>query len=257
VRRLALALLLLLTCAVAAGVVYVIGHDPRIPNAGKTPGFTPSLPTPTPSGLSPSRQQTSPSSTDPSSSTGSAQATTKITFLGDDYTVGRGAKSRSKSWTELLAKRLDVAVTAVGESDAGYAKKSPAGKTYSALVAQVAASAPDLVVVSGGRNDVGDDPNTLRSAAHGLFAKLHHKLPHARLIAIAPWWGDSPHPQALTAVDDAVRSGVRAAGGEYLDTSDPLTGHPAFMYDVADPNDKGYRAIADSVAAAIQAQLPR
>jgi lysophospholipase L1-like esterase len=258
-----LALLLLLTCAVAAGVVYVVKHDDPIKNAGTTPTDTFTVPPPT--GDAPSAPATEPPTSAGSGSrrgSGSASGTPaqpppKIAFLGDDYTVGVGAKPRSKSWTALIGRRLPAKVTVAGESGAGYAKKSPTGKTYSSLVDAVVAASPDVVVVSGGRNDVGDDPATVHAAAHALFATLHSRLPHARLLAIAPWWGDSPHPATLTAVDKAVRSGVRAAAGTYLNKPDPLGGHPGFMHDAADPNNSGYRAIADSFTSAIRAQLPR
>jgi lysophospholipase L1-like esterase len=257
VRKVSLAFLLLITCAVAAGVVYLIEHDDPIKNAGTTPSDTFSAAPPTrPSSSLPATDL--PRSGAPSSSaTTSTPSATKITFLGDDYTAGVGANPQSRSWTQLVGKQLHAEVTVVGESGAGYAKKSGNGKTYSSLLDKVVASAPDLIVVSGGRNDVGDAPSTLHAATRALFANLHQRLPNARLLAIAPWWGDSPHPGSLKAVDQAVRSGVRAAGGKYLNKSDPLGGHPAFMKDAADPNNKGYRAIAASVASAIGAQLPR
>jgi lysophospholipase L1-like esterase len=257
VRKVSLALLLLLTCAVGAGVVYLVEHDVPIRNAGTTPTDTFFPPPPTrPESSAPTTDL--PSTGAPSSgATTSPPSATKITFLGDDYTAGVGANPQSKSWTQLVGKQLHVEVTVVGESGAGYAKKSGDGKMYSSLVDKVVASTPDLVVVSGGRNDVGDASSTLHAAAHALFASLHQKLPNARLLAIAPWWGDSPHPAPLNTVDQAVRSGVRAAGGKYVNKPDPLGGHPGFMKDAADPNNKGYRAIADSVTSAIGAQLPR
>jgi acyl-CoA thioesterase-1 len=252
VRKVWLGLLLLLTAVVSVGVAYVIVHKDPVQGAGDTPGY--SAPASSPVTTTPA---TASSSTRSSSRSATAPAAARVVFLGDDYTLGVGASSPSNSWTTLVADTLHLAPTIVGESGAGYAKHSARGKTYASLVDKVVGAKPDLIVVSGGRNDVSDDPDTLRTAAKALFAELHSKLPEATLLAIAPWWGDSPHPNSLDPVDGAVRSGVQAAGGTYLEPGDPLAGHPSFMADDAHPNDKGYRAIADTDGAAIAARLPR
>jgi lysophospholipase L1-like esterase len=108
-------------------------------------------------------------------------------------------------------------------------------------------------VVTGGRNDVSDDANTLTTAAKDLFSTLKAKLPHAQLIAVAPFWGDSDHPSDLGKVDDAVKAGVEAAGGKYLAIADPMHNHGDWMADDANPGEKGNKAIAE----ALKAQLAK
>ncbi|HEY2297666.1 MAG TPA: SGNH/GDSL hydrolase family protein [Jatrophihabitans sp.] len=250
-RRLWTVLLLLLTATVAAGAGYVVTAHDSVPRAGQTPGIRlatdPSLPGATPSG--------SRSSGDPSNS--AAAPAPGVAFLGDDYTAGVGASSARNGWTARLARALRVHATTAAQPGAGYAARGIDGGSYQSLVGQVVAAHPGVVIVSGGRNDVADDPATLHSAARTLFADLHEKLPEARLVAVAPFWGDSAHPPKLTKVDVAVRAGVQAAGGTYLDTADPLTGHPEWMADAADPNDRGYAAIATALAAELRTSVPR
>jgi lysophospholipase L1-like esterase len=216
-----------------------------IPSAGQAPGFSEPV-----SPSSTSRQSTT------TAPTTAAPATVRLAFLGDDYTAGSGASSRNAGWTARVSAALDVTATTVSADGAGYATAGAGGKSYQDLVDEVAAAKPQIVVVSGGRNDVTQTPAQVRIAAQKVFANLHTLLPDAKLVAIAPWWGDSPHPRKLTKVDTAVQTAVEAVHGVYLDIADALRGHPTWMADLADPNDRGYRAIATSVTGPLQAQLP-
>jgi lysophospholipase L1-like esterase len=100
------------------------------------------------------------------------------------------------------------------------------------------------VIVSGGRNDVGETVGYVQSRARRLFQLLHSRLPRTTVVAVQPMWGSSPAPPALHRVIRAVRRGVQAAGVHYLGYPDPLRGHPGLMADGNHPNDDGYAAIA-------------
>jgi len=253
-RRFAATATVVAAVVVFAGVLYVFVKKDPVPHAGSTPGFTAqNLGSPSPSGshgvLGVSTSLASASST-PTSSSSAVQ----IVFLGDDYTAAVGAPGHG--FTGAVANQLGAHKLTVASPGAGYAKPGTDHHAYLDLEQQVVADHPDVVVVSGGRNDIGDDPATLRDDAKQLFARLHHDLPDATLVAVAPWWGDSAHPADLKPVDDAVRTGVQAAGGTYLDLADPLAGHPSWMATDADPNARGYQAIATSLVAALQPLLP-
>ena len=69
--------------------------------------------------------------------------------------------------------------------------------------------------------------------------------------------GRQSHPAKLTKVNTAAQAGVDAVHGTYLDVPDALRGHPQWMADQADPNNRGYRAIAASLTGPLRAQLPR
>lgn len=242
VQRVWTVLLLACTVVVAGAVVYVMRQHDTIPLAGQTPGY--SLPADAPS-----------SDPVPSSATVPA-APLKVVFLGDDYTGAAGASSPREGWTARVATALHLDATTVAETGAGYVQQGVDGHAYQALVDTVVAAEPDLVVVSGGRNDVDYPANQIRGAAQRLFSTLQTRLPGARLVAVAPWWGDSAHPAKLTKVDTAVQDAVEAAGGAYLNVPDALRGHPDWMADLADPNNRGYRAIATSLIGPLRAQLP-
>jgi lysophospholipase L1-like esterase len=179
-----------------------------------------------------------------------------IAFLGDDWTAGTGATGRAKRFTTLVCAQLDARERNFGVAGTGYAKSSPSGGPFESRVAAVVAAHPQVVVVSGGRNDNVDAPATASEHARELFAALRAKLPDAVLIAVAPFWGDSDLPQSMVSLAAAVKQGVTAVGGTYLDLPDPIHGHPSFMADLADPNDRGYAAIAAALAPQLQPLLP-
>lgn len=257
VQRVWTGLLLLLAVGVLAGAVYVIGHHDVVPDAGQTPGYSASAP----GSVAPVESASLPSSGSASQpSSGPAQtvipAPIKTVFLGDDYTLGIGASSSAKSWTALVSSSLRLDATVLGDEGGGYARASRDGKTYADFVDEVVAANPELIVVSGGRNDVVDSAQTLNGAARALFAELHARLPDATLVAIAPLWGDSSRPAKLTPVTNAVKIGVADAKGSYLGIDDPLYRHPNWMTDDARPNDDGYAAIASAVTSALRPHIP-
>jgi len=256
VNRVWTALLIALTVAVFGGVVYLLGHDSKVPEAGQTPGYSPTT------GAVITPPPTTPATSTDASTSGVAATTsstsapsTLIAFLGDDYTHGVGSSASSKTFPALIASNLKVKQEHFYVDNAGYAKSGSDGKSYADLVDAVIAAHPDIVVVSGGRNDRADDLGTFTSKAKSLFAALKAGLPDAKIVAVAPWWGDSTHPSVLDSIGSAIKDGVTAAGGTYLDIDDPLVGHSDWMANAADPNDKGYQAIAESLEPKLQPLL--
>jgi lysophospholipase L1-like esterase len=189
-----------------------------------------------------------------SSGTGSASAAADgekvVAFLGDEWTAGAGSSAKASRFTSLLSARLHVTQRNFGAHGGGYGTSSD---RYESSVADIVAAHPDVVVVSGGRNDLSPAHDLIATAedVDRLFADLHTGLPNARLIAVAPFWGDSDLPQALVTLGREVKDAVTAAHGTYLDIEDPIHGHPGFMADDVDPNDKGHAASA----AALETEL--
>jgi lysophospholipase L1-like esterase len=178
-----------------------------------------------------------------------------VAFLGDDYTAGTRASTTSARFSTLVSTALDLTERNFGVAGSGYANPRGGGD-YQSRVGRVVAAKPDVVVVSGGRNDVIDDPDTVASNASDLFAELHARLPHAVLVAVAPFWGDSPPRPLLATIAASIKSAVLAVGGRYMNLPDPLRGHPKWMADQADPNDAGYAAIAKAIKPVLAASLP-
>ena len=257
VNRIANIALAMLAVVVVGAAVYVVTNNKAPATHGRASGSIAAQQTPITS--PPVTTSSAPSlGTDPTSavSTGTTTASPVIAFLGDDWTTGAGASTKSMRFTTLLCAQLHAVERNFGADGTGYAKSSATGGAYSSRVNAIVAANPQVIVVSGGRNDQSDDAATAADAAKALFKKLHEKLPDAVLVAVAPFWGDSDLPPEMVALSAAINKGVTAAGGSYLDVPDPIHGHPGFMADDADPNDKGYAAIAAALEPQITLLLP-
>jgi acyl-CoA thioesterase I len=266
VKRAADIVLAALGVLVVIAAVYVSTHNGASDEgtAGASVGTRiPSnfAPPPSPTG-SVSRTGTSmggTSTTSTRSTTGSTSASdpveTTVAFLGDEWTAGAGTSSKDHRFTTLLSDGLDVKQRNFGADRAGYGTPS---RSYESSIDKVVAAHPDVVVVSGGRNDLSPEHDLVATAGEvdQLFRDLHSRLPAAKLIAIAPFWGDSDRPETLVALGAEVKAAVTAVHGTYLDIEDPIHGHPDFMADDVDPNDKGHAAIAAALRSEIAPLLP-
>jgi lysophospholipase L1-like esterase len=238
---------------VAVTVGYVLTHNDDAPASGSpTPPSVASRITevPSPSEVPGSVAGSVPGSDAtkaPGSGSASAEQPVVVAWLGDDWTAGAGASKQRKRFTTVVSRRLDVTELNFGADGTGYAQSSADGTAYRGRLADVVAAHPDVVVVSGGRNDVLNDPDTAATRARKLFAQLHRELPDAQLVAIRPFWGDSDPPAALDTLANSIRQAVTDVGGTYLDIADPIHGHPEYMADDADPDDDGYAAIASAL----------
>ncbi len=249
--------LAVLAVLVVGAAVYVIANN-KAPESQRQPAAAGSHSSTT------SQQTPSVTITDgPSSlgidptSVGMGGSAPTIAFLGDDWTAGIGASAKAKRFTTLVCTQLQVIERNFGLNGAGYAKAGTSGGDYRSQVAKIVAAEPTIVVVSGGRNDYSDDAATTAAAAHAMFANLRTKLPDAKLVAIAPFWGDSDLPPEMVALSNAVRKAVTDAGGTYVDITDPVHGHPNYMADDADPNNQGYAAIAAALEPKLAGLLPQ
>jgi lysophospholipase L1-like esterase len=256
VQKVGTALLALLTLLVVAGAGYVITHKDPVPDAGLVPSTASS----SASSVTPSSAAASSDGRSSGAPSGAASSTTQrplvVAFLGDDWTSGAGASSHAKRWTSLTAKSLHLDEHNFGSAGTGYAT-SGAGGSYRTRLGRLVAAHPDVVVVSGGRNDIVQSNGQQAATAAGtLFIDLHAALPSATLIALAPMWGDSAAPSKLATLAQAVRHAVQSASGRYLDLADPINGHASYMADASDPDDRGYAAIAAAVEPALRPLLP-
>lgn len=241
-QKLVTTVLVLAAIAVFGTAGYLLVHHDKVQHAGEV------LPLPSTSTTAPS---TSASSSKP------AGPPPVVAFIGDDWTTGAGASSTAKRFTTRLCTALGLHEVNAGVPGAGYAKQGPSGQSYASEVAAVVSARPDVVIVSGGRNDVGDDPAFVSTQALRLLEKLHSRLAQAVLIVISPMWGDSDAPAALHTIATAIQHDAVSAGATYVSVGDPIHGHSSYMATAADPNDAGYAAIAGALAPKLAPLIPR
>jgi lysophospholipase L1-like esterase len=186
--------------------------------------------------------------------TPSASATTSaqpvVAFLGDSYAAGTGASAPSNGWTERVSQHLGWVEKNLSQNTAGY---STLGETsYLARIPALVATGAQMVVVSGGRGDVGVGATQFRSDVRATLVGIHAGLPNARIIVVSPTWGNDPAPATLTALIAIVRAEAVRAGVTYLDIGEPMAGNVGLMaVDGWHPNDAGHEAIATAVEQAL------
>lgn len=187
----------------------------------------------------------------PSSTPAGATALLRAVFLGDGYTASGGASDAAHGFPALVGKAKIWNVDVVACSGAGYVVSGSCGKDYAALIPQVVADDPSIVIVTGGRNDV---PHALSSAkaTDAFYAELAARLPHVTIYAVSPVWDSAYAPASLETVQRAVKAAATAHGADYLDVGEPLRDRPQLIRSGVMPDDSGYAAIA----AAIEGALP-
>jgi acyl-CoA thioesterase-1 len=195
----------------------------------------------------------------PTSMTQETTAPLRAVFIGDSYSAGAGSSGKAATFPQLVAVSQGWIPTNFARGGTGYLASSgreECGEERCPNYLQVLPSAveadPDIVFVSGGRND--------RSGAQAeqqivdFYAQLRAELPEARIIATSPLWDDDDAPASLNAIATTVRNAVSSVDGTYLDIGQPLAGRSELMSaDSIHPNDDGYQLIADTITQALPA----
>lgn len=177
----------------------------------------------------------------------------KAAFLGDSYTVGTGASSRSNRWTRTVANERNWRELNFGVGGTNYATGSDLenGDPYTERVDEVVDANPDIVIVSTAGNSMDTDQ---QGAITETFEQLRAGLPDAEIYATSPYTRDGDYPENLAEFGDDIESAVESVGGTYVEIGHPLDGHPeAMAKDGVHPNDRGYKLIAAAVKEALPA----
>lgn len=193
----------------------------------------------------------------PMPSSTQADEQVEAAFIGDSYTAGAGATEDAKRWSTLVAEAQGWEETNLAFGGTGYATAVD-GETamdacgadycpsYAEVIPKVAEASPEVVVVSGGRNDVGRGIDYESISA--FYRDLRSALPDAQIVAVSPVWDAREAPAELSAIADAVSEAVTAVGGTYVDVGQPFAGKPEVITDDnVHPNDDGYQLLATAV----------
>ncbi|MEW2355364.1 SGNH/GDSL hydrolase family protein [Spirillospora sp. NPDC029432] len=142
--------------------------------------------------------------------------------LGDSYTVGiRGIKPEG-AYAAETARTLGWQIVVAGQARTGFANDGGTGETFSSLFGQQLAwrPAPDMMLVSGGHNDVRMRPEAITQRARALLEGVRKRWPRTQLVLMGPMWGGDPGPKALM-VRDALRDVAAILRIPFID---PLSG---------------------------------
>jgi Lysophospholipase L1 and related esterases len=176
-----------------------------------------------------------------------------VVAIGDSITHGKGV-TPAEAWPNLLAHKNGWVMTDLGINGAGFIARGSGGGTFETEIARVAALRPDLIIVSGSRNDLRQPLDAIAAAVPNALATLRADAPHAVIVAISAIWNDHPAPEKLSTISARVRDAAPGVRAVYLDIGQPFSGHPALLQsDDIHPTAAGQQALADAVDRALAA----
>lgn len=164
--------------------------------------------------------------------------------LGDSYAQGQYLDvPRQKAWSTLVGKERGwtTFVDAVGGT--GFSAPGPCGgQSFPERVAEVLAHEPQLVVIEGGLNELGQSPTVERHAVQTTLEALA-RVP--RVIVVGP--PRTPGKGDPAATDALLRDETVKAGREYVST---ITLAFPLLDDDVHLTEEGHREFAQLVISA-------
>ena len=185
----------------------------------------------------------------------------RVTVVGDSFAAGVGADSPTGGYAHVAAARGCWAPTVVASSGTGYARvRFPGTVPFvdPTRLAAVAASNPDVVVVQGSGNDVGDEG--LRAAATAMYAALAAIVPRARVVVVGPTDAPLAKHENIGRIRGILGDVTRAAGVPFVDPAGGrwLDWSTDYVPDGIHPNADGHRTMGERLQAEIVALgIPR
>lgn len=207
---------------------------------------------------------TPPASPKPSASPSASSTTigpgSTVVFLGDSFAAGTGASKPANRWTTLLSSQQQWKETNLAHAQTGYVQVGSAGSctpetcpAFPDLVADVVAAKPALVVITGGANDLGRGNSKVADAVTRTITGIMKGVPGVKVAVVNPWWDLREEDPKLAVLSDAIKAAATGAGAVWVDTAQPLVGHPDLMdEDGYQANDKGQLALGGAVLAGLQ-----
>jgi lysophospholipase L1-like esterase len=143
----------------------------------------------------------------------------KCLLIGDSFAEGTGGNIID-SFVQQLAAHLDWDVWGCGQGGSGYSAPGSYTGKYSTRLSAYAATNFDVVIVSGGINDMNVTyAASVAADAASLFSTIDSTWPNARKIVVSPMvaGGVQEWSSYYYTVMVAVRTATAAAGFQYID----------------------------------------
>jgi acyl-CoA thioesterase-1 len=167
--------------------------------------------------------------------------------IGDSIMDGHGL-SEAQSWPSLLAASQGWDLTDLASDGTGYKAVGVENDTFQAQADKAVALDPDIVIVAGSSNDLGQDTAAVQQAEAKVVQTISTKLPTARIVAVNTFWGDTAPPAQLADFDAVIEQAVTGSSGTYLDVGQPLAGRADLMQsDDVHPTAAGQQLLASSI----------
>ncbi|MGJ0385090.1 SGNH/GDSL hydrolase family protein [Paenarthrobacter nicotinovorans] len=179
-----------------------------------------------------------------------------VALFGDSIAHGSGATDPNLGWAGRLKRHQAWNMTSLARGGTGFVstveREAAAQEScrrarcpnFGEMIPEAKAVAPDIIIVSGGRNDQRVPAAKEAAAIAGFFQQLRQDFPVAKIVATNALWDATPMPPALADISEAVKESVTAAGGFYFDLGQPLQGRPDLIgSDGLHPNNQGHELI--------------
>lgn len=182
-----------------------------------------------------------------------------VLFVGDSYTAGAAGIPSGRTFACQAAALLGWACLVDAQGGTGYVADGHVNSTtftaYAGrLNADQARYSPDVVVVTGGRNDVREPAAAAAAAADRYARTVRAAFPKARLVLVSPFWTTSVLPPALAAVRDRLRIDASTLRSQFVDPSTWIAGRAGLIGpDGVHPTAAGHAYLARRLAATLRA----
>jgi len=173
-----------------------------------------------------------------------------VSFIGDSICAGADDKvSVYKRWPYLVSQNLqwypiNACVGGSGYLNAGADGKSSYLQVFEEL--RLKLKNPDIIIVEGGQNDIGNPVDNISSAACGLYAKIRKNFPKVDLIVMTPFYGLAEAPPVVSEVEIGISEcSIKYKARLITGVRKWLQDHPELLIaDKTHPNGKGHALIA-------------
>ncbi|MBX6769489.1 MAG: SGNH/GDSL hydrolase family protein, partial [Actinomadura rubrobrunea] len=141
-----------------------------------------------------------------------------VYVLGDSFTTGIRGLTSQQAYAGQAARMLGWRVVIGGRPGSGFVSPGPAGRRFDALFTEQFAwrPAPDLMLVSGGHNDVLSPMGQVRRRAVELVRRIKVRWPGTHVVLMGPTWGRDVGKKALR-VRDTIRAAAADARVPFID----------------------------------------
>jgi hypothetical protein len=177
-----------------------------------------------------------------------------IAVVGDQNTAGM--KNRVV-WPTLMAERTGWSVSNFALPEAGFAADGMGGQAFTYQVDRAQAGHPRLILLVTGTADAS--VLQMEAVTVGAADAINKIIRGGEQVAVVgPFWYETPIPDSVSRVSDAVRKAAEQAGVPFLDALDPpLLTRDQMHTDLSGPSDVGQSVIADKIAAWLRTQVVR
>jgi lysophospholipase L1-like esterase len=189
-----------------------------------------------------------------SSPTKPPQAPLTIAVIGDQNTAG--IKNRVV-WPTIMAARTGWSVSNYALPEAGFGADGMGGQAFSFQVDRAQAQRPQVILFVTGTADAS--LSEMEAVTVGAADAINKVIRGGQQAAVVgPMWYETPVPDSVWRVNEAVQKAAEQAGVPFFNALDPPLLTKDLMHaDLSGPSDEGQSVIADKIAAWLRPQVVR